>query len=321
MLRTRAFVAALTISVLGISLAACSSGAPDPSSSASSAATACSPAGEASKSIAVTGKVGTAPTVTIPFPVSTDITERTVTVKGSGTAAKAGDKVRTQFTIYNATTGEVLTSTGYGEGTALTLSLDEQTLAGFTKALLCAKPGSRITAVIPPADAFGAQGYSGDEFSISGKDSVVFVADVLKPLPPLTPKAWKDNVPTVTYTGDVPTVTLPQTPAPTDLLRKVLTKGTGATVGASDTVTLDYHGISWTTGEVFDESFTKKPISLTASSFVPGFSAAIIGQKVGTTLLVSIPPVDGYGVDPAAHELGGQTLVFLVKIEKTAKAG
>jgi len=48
---------------------------------------------------------------------------------------------------------------------------------------------------------------------------------------------------------------------------------------------------------------------------ITGFAAAIVGQKVGSTVLVSIPPDLAYGTDPAKHELGGQTLVFLIHIE------
>ena len=50
---------------------------------------------------------------------------------------------------------------------------------------------------------------------------------------------------------------------------------------------------------------------------IQGFGAALVGQKVGTKLIVTIPPEYAYGTDAAGAELGGQTLVFLVEIEDT----
>jgi peptidylprolyl isomerase len=140
------------------------------------------------------------------------------------------------------------------------------------------------------------------------------VADVVSIVPPLTPATWEDNVPEVEL-GDAPVVTLPEGEAPAELLLAVLEEGDGAVVGATDPVTLDYQGTSWETREVFDQSYGKEPITLQANGFVKGFTAALVGQKVGSTLLVTIPAEHAYGPDPAAHELGGQSLVFLIQIK------
>ena len=82
-------------------------------------------------------------------------------------------------------------------------------------------------------------------------------------------------------------------------------------VSEGDTVTVDYQGTSWETGEVFDQSFgtdaagvEKEPLVIATNQVVPGFGAALVGQKVGTKLIVVIPPEYAYGTDPAAHDLG-----------------
>jgi peptidylprolyl isomerase len=98
----------------------------------------------------------------------------------------------------------------------------------------------------------------------------------------------------------------------------VLTEGDGAVVGDGDSVTVDYLGMSWDTGEVFDESFSKSPATFATTGVVPGFGAALVGQKVGSTVLVTIPPIYAYGTDPNAAQLGGQTLVFLIDIKDSA---
>jgi peptidylprolyl isomerase len=54
---------------------------------------------------------------------------------------------------------------------------------------------------------------------------------------------------------------------------------------------------------------------------VEGFGAALVGQKVGTRLVVTIPPEYAYGEKGAGSDssgLAGQTLVFVIDIQKTA---
>ena len=79
-------------------------------------------------------------------------------------------------------------------------------------------------------------------------------------------------------------------------------------------IEIDYQGTSWQTGEVFDQSYGRQPLNLPVTQYVKGFTQAVIGQKVGSTLLVSIPPELAYGTDPNAHQLGGQTLLFVIQI-------
>ena len=100
----------------------------------------------------------------------------------------------------------------------------------------------------------------------------------------------------------------------------MLKEGDGDVVARGDSVTVDYQGTSWDTKTIFDESFTKEPATFSTSGVIKGFEAAIVGQKVGSTVIVVIPPELAYGTDPAAHELGGQTLVFVIDIQATAAA-
>jgi FKBP-type peptidyl-prolyl cis-trans isomerase len=133
------------------------------------------------------------------------------------------------------------------------------------------------------------------------------------------PQEWKKNPPTVKFNAKgKPKLTLPGTKPPADLLLKVLKPGTGDVVKAGDTVTLDYQGTSWDTGKIFDQSYGKQPASFATDQVVEGFGAALVGQKVGTKLVVSIPPKYAYGEKGAGQQLSGQTLVFVIDIQKTA---
>ena len=98
----------------------------------------------------------------------------------------------------------------------------------------------------------------------------------------------------------------------------MLTPGSGKEKPtAADTAQVHYSGLT-PDGVMFDSSVKRgEPATFATDQVIQGFGAALVGQKVGTKLIVTIPPELAYGTDPAAHELGGQTLVFLVEIEGT----
>ena len=99
---------------------------------------------------------------------------------------------------------------------------------------------------------------------------------------------------------------------------RVVTKGTGEDVAAGDSVKVNYVAVNGRTGKQFDNSFTSKsPLTLTLddTSAMPGFIKGLTGQKVGSRVLVAIPPKDGFA--QARTELGikaDDTMVFLFEI-------
>ena len=131
-------------------------------------------------------------------------------------------------------------------------------------------------------------------------------------------------MPTVELADDgAPTVTLPDGDIPTEFSKATLKKGDGAIVAVGDQVLVQYHGVSWDTGKVFDESWGKQPFSFTVGSgVVPGFSDAVTGETVGSQVIAVLPPSVAYGEksDINTSELAGQTLVFVVDILAVAHA-
>lgn len=284
------------------------------------------PSGAASSKVVVTGAAGVEPTVTIPAPLDAKVTERSVVTEGDGALLEPGMLVSANYVLYNAATGEKLDgSPDFAADGSLSFIVDEsQVLSGIAKTVECSTVGSRVVGVVPPADAFGTDG---PNFGIDATASLVFVFDITKvePAPTESPSAapvelptpveWTENVPEVDLSGDVPVVTLPKTDPPAELLLKVFTEGDGDVVTAESKVTIDYQGTSWDTGEIFDQSYTRgEPATFPATGVIKGFAAAMIGQKVGATVLVTIPPQYAYGTDPKAQKYGGQTLVFLIQI-------
>lgn len=63
-----------------------------------------------------------------------------------------------------------------------------------------------------------------------------------------------------------------------------------------NTVDVHYTG-KLTTGEIFDSSEGKDPLSFTVGSgqIIPGFEKALIGKEIGEKITVNIPSTDAYG--------------------------
>jgi peptidylprolyl isomerase len=236
-----------------------------------------------------------------------------------------GDVVKLAFTVYNGTSGKVSTTTGYGsEGKAVQITVNEaQYLPGLVRTVECAKVGSRIVGVLPPKDAFGSKGNT--SFGIGAKDVVVFVVDVLSVLPTKadgTPQPAPAGFPKVTLAqSGKPTVTIPKgATAPTETMVGLLKEGDGPTVASGDTVTVQYQGVNFRTGKVFDQSWGKGATPLSTTGVIPGFTKALVGQKVGSQVIAVIPPADGYGAkgNSQAGIKGTDTLVFVIDILQTA---
>lgn len=278
------------------------------------------PSGALSDAVTVTGEFGAEPEVSFASPTAAITTERTVVIAGSGETAMAGDTVNVDFTIYSGSSGAQLTSTEFtGATTAFRIDANEF-LVGLVKTLECSTVGSRVVGVIPPAESWGEAGSA--QLGVAPGEDIVFIADLVSIVPPPLERADGAEQPAVAGMPAValdadgrPTVTLPDAAAPAELQLAVLQLGDGAVVGAGADVTVHYLGVSWDTGEVFDESWARgAPSTFNTNGVIDGFTEALVGQTVGSQVLVVIPPAMAYGTDPAAHALGGQTLVFVIDI-------
>jgi len=324
--------ALLTIVGLTLALTACgSSGTPEATSTdaaASDAAyTECTPSGDVSDAVKVTGDFGAVPAVDFAEPLDPSATQRTVAIEGSGkTKASGGSLVATSLSVYNGTTGAVVQETTYPtDGSSETITVGETFLAGLVRAVNCSVEGDRIVAVSTTNDAFGDTGAS--SIGIEAGDSVVFVIDVLS-VTDLADRAdgvdqpVVEGLPTVELADDgAPTISIPDTDAPTELQIAALKLGDGAVVADGDTVSVEYTGVIWDSGKTFDSSWTTVgPVTFVTSQVVPGFGAALVGQTVGSQVLAVLPPAEGYGDagNDTAGITGTDTLVFVVDIVGTA---
>jgi FKBP-type peptidyl-prolyl cis-trans isomerase len=313
----RAAALAITTLIAAAAIAGCGSSASSSSASA--------PA-DTYKSVTVTGSFDKAPTVKIPKETGTGALYTKTLIQGSGPTLTSSDSLLGQFVLYDwsGKTNKLIGST-WSEGVP-TLFTGEL-LPGLEKALIGQKVGSRVLAVIPPADAFGSAGNS--EIGVGPKDTVVFVVDMLQTISNTASVPGKQtysgggSLPTVTAptaAGKSPTITIPKgVTAPTTLQVKDLIKGTGAVVKKGQLIVVQYTGVIWRTGKVFDSSWSRsEPFStpIGEGQVISGWDTGLVGQTVGSRVMLVIPPKDGYGSSgsSSAGIKGTDTLVFVVDI-------
>jgi peptidylprolyl isomerase len=310
-----------------VSLAACSA----PTATAPDCDT--TPSGPVSDSVKVTGDFGSEPKTVFDIPLTVpESTQRSVVIKGDGDTVLPGDVADVRFSIYSgANSADIAGSDWTTEDTQAFPVDDQQFLPGIVRTIECATVGSRVVGVIPPADAFGETGQA--DLGIGADDAIVVVIDVVgieapaEPAPTPTnvlPKADGadqaplDGFPTVVLADDGrPTVTIPDTAPPTDLQLEVLKKGDGAVVADGANVTVHYEGINWNTKAIFDESWARgTPSTFLTSQVIAGFTQALVGQTVGSQVVVIVPPDLGYGPDGGrAPDIGAtDTIVFVIDI-------
>ena len=301
----------LTISLVALALAGCSSPGGDN----------CIPSGAASSAVKVDGEFGAVPTITFDKGLTVATTERSVAIAGNGAAVANGDTVTINYSLYNGTTGLEIEKSEYTETSSIPYPIDTAatSFVGLAKAISCTTVGTRIVAVIPNAEGFGAQA---EQAGIGAEDTLVFVIDVTsiaaKPLAEATgtPVEPLAGFPEVVFTDGNPTVTIPDGDVPADYAIETLIQGDGAVVAEGATVIVNYEGVNWNTGEVFDSSFDRgEPATFSTQGVIQGFHDALVGQKVGSRVVVVIPSELGYG-DTGSGDLikGGDTIVFVVDI-------
>ncbi|WP_369963331.1 FKBP-type peptidyl-prolyl cis-trans isomerase [Leifsonia sp. EB34] len=323
----RRSLSVLTAALVVAGLAACSSSSPSPSASSTAAAATCQnvKSGSSSDSIKVSGAFLKTPEVTVPAPLKTSDLERTVVIKGKGKEAKAGSSIDIALAAYNGTTGKSLTAPAGFDGQATqSITVDDKTFVpGLVRAVECLPVGSRVVLTAPAKTAFGNADIS--QLKLTSKDTVVFVADIADIAPTRangTPVAPTPGFPTVkddAKTGE-PSITIPKADPPTETKIAVLKQGDGETVQSGDTVTVQYKGVLWRNGQMFDSSWSRNQVAtFQTTGVVKGFQKALEGQKVGSQVIAIVPPADGYGAQGSGAIKATDTMVFVIDILKTSR--
>ncbi len=115
-----------------------------------------------------------------------------------------------------------------------------------------------------------------------------------------------------------PTVIIPDTAPPADLVLEDIKVGTGTEAIAGANVTVHYVGVAWSDGQQFDASWDRNDtfeFRLGAGQVIAGWDQGVAGMKVGGRRSITIPSHLGYGDRGAGGVIkGGETLVFVVDL-------
>jgi peptidylprolyl isomerase len=269
------------------------------------------------------GGTAKAPTLTFnPKPLSVKTTTTKIVKPGTGATLTNANAISFNYVLVNGKDGKQV-ETSYGKAAAGMDLSSASLLPGLKKGLTGQKVGSRLLLAIPPSDAFGAQGNAQAGFGPT--DTVVFLIDLVSASTPLTTATGvavppKAGLPTATVDGaKAAQVTVPKTAPPTTLVVQPLIKGAGPVVQAGQNIKVNYTGVLWKNGKKFDSSADHKSsfdTQIGANAVIKGWDKGLVGQPVGSRVLLVVPPADGYGAkgSPAAGIGPTDTLVFVVDI-------
>lgn len=255
------------------------------------------------------GAEGAAPTLEFEQPFGVAEPGERVLTEGDGAEITEGQKVLFDYVAVNGTDGTELGST-YGEGQEPQplLASPGGDATGVGGLLVGKKVGSRVLLALPNAQT-----------------TTLLVMDIREAVDVLAraegePVTPPEGLPTVTLAENgAPTITLPPGEPPTDLVVQQLVRGSGPAVEEGQTITAHYTGVTWPGGEVFDSSWERgapAQFPIGTGGVIEGWDTGLVGQPVGSQVLLVVPPAQGYGEQgsPDGSISGTDTLVFVVDI-------
>jgi peptidylprolyl isomerase len=120
-------------------------------------------------------------------------------------------------------------------------------------------------------------------------------------------------------TGTKPNIPRPSGSPPRRLVKDDIVRGTGPPAKPGDTLTVQYAGVTFSTGEEFDASWNSgQPFTfpLGGGRVIEGWDRGMVGMRQGGRRVLTIPPEMAYGAQGTADGSIGpnETLVFVVDL-------
>ncbi|WP_454084003.1 FKBP-type peptidyl-prolyl cis-trans isomerase [Georgenia sp. Marseille-Q6866] len=292
-------------------LAGCSSDGSDAEPAASETPTATESAGPeagnapedvaALEGVTVEGEAGGEPTLTFEQPLNVTDSAAVVASPGDGEAIAEGQLLVVDFIQVNGENGEVLDST-YESGPQPLVVSDEMTVPALNDVLIGQQVGARVLFASPTQAAAAIMALEVVDARSRAEGTA---ADVPEGVPAVT----------LAENGE-PSIEPVDGEAPTELVVAPTIEGEGEEVEEGDYVFVQYSGWLWD-GTSFDSSWSRgTPFSLEAGAgqVIEGWDTGLLGQKVGSQVVMVIPPELGYGDQDNGTIPPGSTLVFVVDI-------
>jgi peptidylprolyl isomerase len=188
-------------------------------------------------------------------------------------------------------------------------------VAGFQKGLGGQSVGSRVLIGVAPEDGYPD---GNPNAGIAAGSTLFFVVDIVDASLPSasgTPGPENEWAQKIKITDDAAGMKLeiPKVSPPKEMVAAVITEGTGPVLEAP-TLVSSMVGYSWQEGKAIDP-WKKYDVSDT-SKILPDLQKALVGKKLGSRVLVIMPPSEGSfpegaNVPPVTK---GDTVVYVVDL-------
>lgn len=242
--------------------------------------------------IKVSGRVGATPVLNLTAPIEMKGSKRRIYEQGNGRSIAHNTPVLVAITAFDGQSGSVLNPSGrarllVGHADAATLGED------LLSSIIGLSEGSRIIVVRslnPNATAPGAS--SAVEID---------VVDILPAIATGVVQEGANGEPLHVEMGDEGPVISHGPNVPSGLTTQLLLKGEGAQVNEDDNVVAQYIVMGWSDGIQRQSTWsTGVPELINLKDAMPGISQALIDQRVGSRIAVTIPPDLATGDDSLA---------------------
>lgn len=130
-----------------------------------------------------------------------------------------------------------------------------------------------------------------------------------EPSPSAQREALKD-------TSTKPVIPKPSGSPPRKLEKQDIVKGKGPAAKPGDTVTVQYVGVAFSTGDEFDASWDRGqpfPVPLGAGQVIEGWDKGLVGMRKGGRRMLTIPPELAYGSEGYPPTIApNEVLIFVI---------
>ena len=266
--------------------------------------------------ITVKGKFGEKPKVSFDAPMVVDKTGKSVISEGKGDTVADGEQVTAQMTLVSGTSGEVIESS-YDSKSPAGFPMDKTQISEeLYNALVDTTVGSRV---LMSLNGSAQQGQP--------EQTLLYVIDIEKTTTPLTRAEGKKvdqskNPVTVKWADNgEPSISKPKGKAPKELETYTTIEGDGPKVKEGQSVAVHYSGWLWDdNSKYFDSSwqddrgpFAVDPVG--EAGVIEGWNEGLVGAKVGSQIVLVVPPDKGYGEQGSPPSIpGNATLVFVIDV-------
>ena len=316
----RTLTAAIITVGLVASLSACATGAPSGD---------CTPSvksGDASALVTSTGKAGTELKTDFPTPLITKGLEVSTISEGDGDTVYPGEIADFHVTFVEGKTAKPIELNGLDATSILRRTAGDKTdqLGAIVE---CASVGDRL-AVTTTAGAIKLSNDPDD------KTTVVLVVDIVRSFigrADGVPQLAENGMPAIALApSGQPGVTIPNEDAPEKTKASTTVLGSGTKVEEDDAVVIHQTILSWESKKVLDSTWkvdekpsvpttvlAKEDATGTGGGVIPGVAKSLVGAKVGSQLVVVVPPGDDSFADGATLPTGAtadDTLVYVIDV-------